>query len=39
MIPKPESCRDCLLYGDGQGFIQPEGTGANNVLIIGENNT
>ena len=36
MIPKPASCVDCSIYGDGQGFIQLEGTGSVPLMIVGE---
>ena len=34
MIPKPDSCRACPLYGSGHGFVPASGTGANGVLMI-----
>lgn len=36
MIPKPKSCENCVLYQDGQGFLQVEGTGAIPLMLVGE---
>ena len=36
LLPKPDSCRDCPLYGSGMGFSQLEGSGANGVLVVAE---
>ncbi len=36
MLPKPKECSSCVLGDYKGGFSQPEGTGKNGVLIIGE---
>lgn len=36
ILPKPDSCQDCPLYGDAKGFSRNEGSGTNGVLIVGE---
>lgn len=36
MLPKPNECSACMLDKYKGGFSQPEGTGRNGVLIIGE---
>lgn len=36
MLKKPDFCKDCVLYGNGEGFITDEGTCSNGVLIVGE---
>lgn len=36
LLPKPQGCTPCALWNGGQGFSQPEGTGALDVLIVGE---
>lgn len=33
---KPSTCLGCSLYDIGAGFIQPEGTGAIPLLMVGE---
>lgn len=35
-LPKPEWCRSCVLYGDGTGFSNLEGTGQLPLLVIAE---
>ena len=34
--PKPDSCKHCLLWGDGTGWVGPEGSASNGVLLVGE---
>lgn len=37
MLPKPKECSKCIIgHHKNSGFIQPEGTCKNGVLIIGE---
>jgi len=36
MLPKPDSCLGCPLYGDGMGFSALEGTGSLGVLVAAE---
>lgn len=36
MIPKPDYCAPCPLYGGGSGFSQLEGTGAARLLVCAE---
>lgn len=36
MLQKPKECNSCILCDYKGGFSQPEGTGKNGVLIIGE---
>jgi uracil-DNA glycosylase family 4 len=37
MLPKPKECSSCIIgHYKNSGFIQPEGTCKNGVLIIGE---
>lgn len=35
-LTKPSCCASCVLYQNGCGFIQPEGSGSLGVMIIGE---
>ena len=35
-LQRPAECRGCALDHISNGFSQPEGTGANRVLIVGE---
>lgn len=35
-LQKPSSCTGCPLQTLGTGFSEPEGTGANGVMLIGE---
>ena len=34
MLPKPDTCLGCPLFGCGQGFVPADGSGRNGVLII-----
>lgn len=34
MLIKPESCKGCVLYGNGCGFVPASGSGDNGVLIV-----
>ena len=36
ILPKPDTCSACSLYGDGKGFSRNEGHGTNGVLVVGE---
>lgn len=36
MLPKPQECKGCPLYGTGHGFVPASGTGSNGVLIVAE---
>lgn len=36
LLPKPEACRSCELYGNGLGFSQPEGLGTLGVMMMAE---
>lgn len=36
MLEKPQSCKNCALYGNGKGFIIPDGLGINGISIIGD---
>lgn len=33
---RPKECVGCPLYSIGSGFMEPEGTGTNGVMIVGE---
>jgi len=37
VIAKPEACRGCPLYGDGQGFVADEILPSAPVFILGQN--
>lgn len=34
MLQKPDSCKPCVLYGNGCGFVPADGTGSNGVLVV-----
>jgi uracil-DNA glycosylase family 4 len=34
LIAKPNSCNGCPLYGNGQGWVNADGTGSNGVLMV-----
>lgn len=36
MLKKPDFCKNCILFGSGEGFIHSEGICSNGVLIVGE---
>jgi uracil-DNA glycosylase family 4 len=36
MLVKPPDCKGCVLYGNGKGFILPEGYNTKKVFIVGE---
>lgn len=36
LMPKPQECSGCPLYGTGMGFSRPEGSGSLGVMIVGE---
>jgi len=36
ILPKPDSCSSCSLYGDAKGFCRNEGHGTSGVLVVGE---
>src|SRR3990167_10935895 len=36
MLPKPESCRGCVAWGDGQGFVPDEMKPGSLVVVIGQ---
>lgn len=33
---KPESCKACVLYEEGAGFVPAHGPGSNGILLVGE---
>src|SRR2546426_4926385 len=37
MLPKPDGCKGCPLYGDGQGFVPDEIVPEASVFILGQN--
>lgn len=37
MLPKPDACRGCPLYGDGQGFVPDETRPDSLVTIVAQN--
>lgn len=37
MIPKPEACQGCPLYGSGKGFVPDEIPADAQVVVIGQN--
>lgn len=36
MLQKPDACEGCTLYTKGTGFVPPDGTGRNSILLLGE---
>ena len=37
MLPKPDSCKGCPLYGDGKGFVPDELVDGAEVLVLAQN--
>ncbi len=37
MIPKPEACKGCPLYGTGYGYVPDESRDNSSVYILGQN--
>lgn len=37
MMPKPESCKGCPFYGDGQGFVPDQLNDQALVFVVGQN--
>lgn len=37
MLPKPNSCKGCPLYGDGKGFVPDELVDGSEVVILAQN--
>lgn len=36
MLPKPDGCLGCPLFGSGTGFSKPDGYGSLKVMLVGE---
>lgn len=34
MLSKPDYCRSCILYGNGQGYVPADGQGSNGVFVV-----